>query len=109
VSAARVGASLRLEVRDNGRGLPEGAPVQRGDKGGGVGLANTRARLQQLYGGAHRLDLSNSPAGGAVVTIEFPLQEGAPGGDGPAGRAAETNAPTGKTRPAETRPVSSRA
>src|SRR5215212_7287440 len=73
VRAARTGDSLRLEVRDNGRGLPEGAEANRGMQGGGVGLANTRARLQQLYGGSFRFDLSNSPEGGAVVTLELPL------------------------------------
>jgi len=73
VRASRAGQSLRLEVRDNGRGLPEGAEGTRGKQGGGVGLANTRARLQQLYGGAYRFELSNAPAGGAVVTLELPL------------------------------------
>ena len=76
VRAARAGQTLRLEVRDNGRGLPEGAEACRAKQGGGgVGLANTRARLQQLYGGAFRFELQNAPAGGAVVTLEIPLRE----------------------------------
>ena len=73
VRASRAGQLLRLEVRDNGRGLPEGAEAARAKQGGGVGLANTRARLQQLYGGDYRFELSNAPAGGAVVTLELPL------------------------------------
>jgi two-component system LytT family sensor kinase len=74
VRATRAGQLLRLEVRDNGRGLPEGADAVRGKQGGGgVGLANTRARLQQLYGGAYRFELSNAPEGGAVVTLEIPM------------------------------------
>jgi len=109
VRAARVGATLRLEVRDNGRGLPEGADATRGSKGG-VGLANTRARLQQLYGAAYRFDLSNAPAGGAVVTLEMPLQ-GPPAGDVRPPRAGLDGASVaGQTRPAaDTRAVSSRA
>jgi len=76
VRAYRAGSSLRLEVRDNGRGLPpEGsAAIHTTQGGGGVGLANTRARLQQLYGGDYRFDIANAPAGGALVTLEIPLQ-----------------------------------
>jgi signal transduction histidine kinase len=113
VRAERAGSTLRLEVRDNGRGLPEGAAAGPCTKGGGVGLANTRARLQQLYGGAYRLDLANAPAGGVVVTIEIPLQlapaegraqpEAAPAPD--AGAAAHG----GKPRTADARALSSRA
>ena len=77
VRAYRAGQCLRLEVRDNGRGLPDdgAAAVHTTQSGsGGVGLSNTRARLQQLYGGAYRFDIANAPTGGAVVTLEIPLQ-----------------------------------
>jgi two-component system LytT family sensor kinase len=75
VRAYRAGPCLRLEVRDNGRGLADGASaVHTTQSGGGVGLSNTRARLQQLYGGAFRFDIANAPKGGAVVTLEIPLQ-----------------------------------
>jgi signal transduction histidine kinase len=73
IRAERAGGLLRLQVRDNGRGLPETAADCRGQKGG-VGLSNTRARLQQLYGAAYRFELANDPRGGAVVTLEIPLQ-----------------------------------
>jgi LytS/YehU family sensor histidine kinase len=111
VRAARAGSALRLEVRDNGRGLPEGDAAAPCTKGGGVGLANTRARLQRLYGAAYRFELSNLPTGGAVVTLEIPLQGSTTVGDErpkPASDAAAP-APGGKTRPADTRAVSSRA
>ncbi len=74
VRASRQGSSLRLEVRDNGRGLPEGDAAAPCTKSGGVGLANTRARLQQLYGTDYRFELCNSPAGGVVVTLEIPFE-----------------------------------
>jgi sensor histidine kinase YesM len=75
ISAARVGGLLRLQVKDNGHGLPESAAVGRTpQQQGGVGLSNTRARLRQLYGTGYRFELANSPAGGAVVTLEIPLQ-----------------------------------
>jgi sensor histidine kinase YesM len=108
VRASRAGQTLRLEVRDNGRGLPEGAEVNRAKQGGGVGLANTRARLQQLYGGSYRFELQNAPAGGAVVTLEIPMHGSPPEPSRPAEADAE-QAP-GKTRAAEARrALSSRA
>jgi LytS/YehU family sensor histidine kinase len=76
IAAVRVGDRLRLEVRDNGPGISAGAGA--GPNGGaGVGLANTRARLAQLYGTEHRFDLTNAPAGGAgaVATVEIPYVE----------------------------------
>ena len=61
---------LRIQVRDNGPGLPlvPGA----GNLKQGVGLANTRARLERLYGSNHLFELANEPAGGFVVTLEIP-------------------------------------
>lgn len=55
---------LVLRVRDNGPGL--GADDE-STAGGGVGLANTRARLQQLYGTDQRLTLTPAPDGAGVV------------------------------------------
>jgi LytS/YehU family sensor histidine kinase len=74
IRAERRGGVLRLEVRDNGPGLPaSGAPRRTTE--GGVGLLNTRARLAQLYGGAHRFDLSDDPQGGTIVTLEIPFDD----------------------------------
>jgi LytS/YehU family sensor histidine kinase len=109
VRASRAGDALRLEVRDNGRGLPEGAEAARTKQGcAGVGLANTRARLQQLYGGSYRFDITNAPEGGAVVTLELPLH-GTPA-EPPAEVGAEQAPPTAKPRAHGARgPISSRA
>jgi sensor histidine kinase YesM len=60
---------LEIDVSDTGPGLPEG----RAQAGGtGVGLANTRARLEQLYGGNFMLELVDRPEGGAQVRVRFP-------------------------------------
>jgi len=66
---------LRIQVRDNGPGLRLVTPIGETTKHG-VGLANTKARLDRLYGKAHRLDLANEPAGGLVVTMELPRSKG---------------------------------
>jgi two-component system, LytTR family, sensor kinase len=69
VAAARNG-SLHIEVRDNGPGLSTEPQTVR--KGGGLGLANTRARLSGLYGTDATLELTNRPSGGVIVTLEIP-------------------------------------
>jgi hypothetical protein len=38
----------------------------------GVGLANTRARLTQLYGARQRLALTPGEGGGALVEVRLP-------------------------------------
>jgi len=59
---------LRLTVSDNGPGF-----AARSTNGEGIGLRNTRARLEQFYGSAHTLDMANAPDGGAVVAITIPF------------------------------------
>jgi signal transduction histidine kinase len=75
LSACCEGGQLRLRVSDNGVGLRAGQPVTEG-----VGLSNTRARLQQLYGAAHQFHLSNGADGGLAVDIVMPLRRAAPDG-----------------------------
>ena len=70
IQAAARGARLELVVQDNGPGLgddPEGA-------GMGIGMANTRARLEQLYGVHQEIELENAPEGGARVRVLLPLR-----------------------------------
>ena len=64
--------TLRIQIRDNGPGLP----ADRNSEAlftKGLGLANTERRLDRLYGAAHRFDLVNDPEGGLVVTLEIPF------------------------------------
>ena len=73
---ARAGADvLRLEVADDGAGLP---PGWRAEEGRGVGLANTRARLERLYGAAARLHVAGAAERGVVATVEIPLRRRPP-------------------------------
>ncbi len=70
IRAERTDGLLRLQVRDDGPGLPLDGPLLEG-----VGLTNTRARLHRLYGSDQRVQLKNAEEGGAVVTLELPFLE----------------------------------
>jgi sensor histidine kinase YesM len=72
IRSRRVGRLLELEVRDNGVGL---SAARLTDFNRGVGLANTRSRLQHLYGSSHRFEFRQPPTGGLSVLIAIPLVE----------------------------------
>jgi two-component system, LytTR family, sensor kinase len=70
IYAERLNGDLKLQVRDNGRGLQ---PKQRPLTSHGVGIANTQSRLQQLYGVRHRFEIENLDEGGVRVAITIPF------------------------------------
>jgi two-component system LytT family sensor kinase len=70
IRAERVGDQLLLSVRDNGPG-----PVRRNESG--VGLANTRARLERLYGNRATLTLTSAEGGGGLARITIPYRTAA--------------------------------
>jgi two-component system, LytTR family, sensor kinase len=71
IGARRENGSLILQVADTGTGF--------GTQGGeaamnrGVGLANIRGRLEQLYGTEQEFGIANRPTGGAEVTLKVPF------------------------------------
>lgn len=71
IRAALRDGRLRMQVQDDGPGLQ--LPARGNIATRGVGLTNTRERLQQLYGKAQRFELANVPEGGLLVTMELPL------------------------------------
>ena len=72
ILAKPLNGSLRIQIRDNGPGLPVDRPPEKIFTKG-LGLANTERRLDRLYGAAHRFELVNDPEGGLVVTLEIPF------------------------------------
>jgi two-component system LytT family sensor kinase len=58
---------LSLEVRDNGAG----APIELAE---GIGLANTRRRLAQLYGPGQLFRVGNADGGGFVASVVIPFE-----------------------------------
>ena len=73
IRAKRENGLLRLQIEDNGRGINSNGKGVHIIKEG-LGIANTRARLEQLYGASYRFDLHNAGAGGFIVTMEIPLK-----------------------------------
>jgi two-component system LytT family sensor kinase len=67
IEAVLDGSTLVVRVRDNGP-ADSGQPESRG----GVGLHNTRARLEQLYGRAGTFSLSRSEEGLTVAELRIP-------------------------------------
>jgi two-component system, LytTR family, sensor kinase len=70
LSARRVKDNLVVSVCDDGIGLPIDWSL-RSSKG--VGLLNTQARLQQLYGSAFDFTVHNRTEGGVEASITIPL------------------------------------
>lgn len=70
VRAKKEGDRLRLTVRDNGPGLQGTGtgPIEEG-----VGLRNTRQRLEQLYGDEQSLSLGPADGGGVQAEIWLPF------------------------------------
>lgn len=75
VRARRAGGDLVLTVQDSGAAaVGNGAGRGPAPPGTGVGLRNTRARLEQLYGRRQRLTLEPAEQGGMIATIVVPVQ-----------------------------------
>ena len=70
LSAARDGSALEIRVRDDGAGLPKGAPIPES----GVGLGTTRARLEEMYGPEHSFVARMPEDGGFEVVVRFPFR-----------------------------------
>jgi hypothetical protein len=71
VSVRRCGDSLRISIADSGAGFAlggNGRPAREG-----IGIANTRERLDHIYGSAASLALGNRPGGGAEAIVIVPI------------------------------------
>jgi two-component system, LytTR family, sensor kinase len=63
--------TLQLRVSDSGPGFPGDGMTSVGRLG--VGLSNTRARLEQLYGAKQQIVFGRSEQGGGTVTVTIPF------------------------------------
>jgi two-component system LytT family sensor kinase len=69
IRAQREGGALCLSILDNGPGISE--EISRRE---GIGMANTRERLEKYYGPAQSFRYSNRAAGGLSVNIRLPFR-----------------------------------
>ena len=75
VRACRKGTVLEIAVADDGCGL-DARGAQRARRGSPpVGVANTRARLRELYGDRASFELASRPEGGTMARISVPWHE----------------------------------
>jgi LytS/YehU family sensor histidine kinase len=70
VRAHHNGEWLQLVVQDDGYGVP---PDRLDAVNTGVGLSNTRSRLEHLYPGNHTFEVQTPAGGGLAVTIVIPF------------------------------------
>ena len=71
IQAGSIKDTLQLIVSDNGTGIAE--ERQHVFIKEGIGLSNTRERLQRIYGASHRLLVDPISGGGFRVLIEIPI------------------------------------
>lgn len=67
IKASESDGMLRISISDNGPGMSSSIRE-------GIGLTNTRTRLQQLYGSRQRFSLTSEASRGTTVTLEIPLR-----------------------------------
>jgi LytS/YehU family sensor histidine kinase len=60
--------ALQLKIGDTGPGISNSVIQE------GIGLANTKRRLQHMYGSQFRFEMRNEASGGLVVSLEIPTQ-----------------------------------
>lgn len=71
IRASRNGNQLQIEIEDTGRGF---YARDLDSLSRGVGISNTRARLQHLYGSEHTFQIDTGARGGALVSILIPYR-----------------------------------
>jgi len=72
IQARREGDQIKLSVSDNGKQSFDPSVLER--KQDGVGLSNTRGRLQQLYGNEMSFAVNNGELGGWTVVMKIPFR-----------------------------------
>jgi sensor histidine kinase YesM len=64
------GDSVKLEIKDEGRGMPD--TVRAGAYTSGIGLRNVNERLKKAYGDGYGLEFKQNKPSGTVVIVAIP-------------------------------------
>lgn len=70
IAAKQLAGRLVIQVADNG----QETPVKVSD-GFGIGMSNTKARLNAMFGGDYHVDITNTKDGGTLVSISIPYEK----------------------------------
>lgn len=73
IRAVRENDLLVLEVADNGKGIEN--ENMDAVLTGGLGLSNTKSRLERFYAGNFRFNLQKSNEGGLLITLRLPHEQ----------------------------------
>lgn len=72
IVSQKTDSSLILEIHDSGDGIKSAAETNNSK---GIGLSNTKKRLEQLYTGKYTFELNSSSLGGLEVSIKIPFKK----------------------------------
>jgi two-component system, LytTR family, sensor kinase len=67
ISSEKENGFLHITIQDNGRGVNQDEMKE------GLGLSNTKSRLEKLYGDRFQFELSNRPGSGTIVELTIPF------------------------------------
>ncbi len=70
ISSEKENGFLHITIQDNGRGINQDEMKE------GLGLSNTKSRLEKLYGDRFHFELSNRPESGTIVALTIPFSDG---------------------------------
>lgn len=70
ISSEKENGFLHIKIEDNGRGVNQNEMKE------GLGLSNTKSRLEKLYGDRFQFELSNRHGSGTIVSLTIPFSDG---------------------------------
>lgn len=79
LKTGRNNGQLQIRIYNDGPPLADGWDME---TSAGIGLQNTRDRLDQLYGSKHRFEVRNQGTNGVVATLEIPFRMKSQDGQG---------------------------